>query len=178
MTRRSAPAVLFAAALAVLLCGGCSQTDAPGGTTPSPLAPAAHNQPPSDASPGPGRATGPAAVTVFTGRLGPVLTDADGRTLYTPSAIGSSEAVCDDTCESAWPPLLTGGPPRARDGASDDLLDSLRRSDGRLQVTYDGRPLYRYGGDIRPGDARGQELDQLGLRWSALTPSGLPVEGR
>ena len=61
---------------------------------------------------------------------------------------------------------------------STSLLGTIKRDDGRLQITYAGHPLYTYagglgfGGDRQPGDARGQGF---GAIWWVVSPSGKPI---
>jgi predicted lipoprotein with Yx(FWY)xxD motif len=52
------------------------------------------------------------------------------------------------------------------------MLGVTRRSDGSLQVTYNGHPLYDYLGDSAPGQTHGEGLKQFGARWYAVAPSG------
>ena len=117
---------------------------------------------------------GTGAVTVSSMRnaaLGKVLVGADGRTLYHTSADKMSLVECTGSCAVRWPPLVISSRvrPIAGPGVTASLLGTVRRSDGRLQVTYRGRPLYRFSGDTKAGDVNGQGV---GGTWHALTPSG------
>jgi hypothetical protein len=47
----------------------------------------------------------------------------------------------------------------------------------QTEVTYAGHPLYTYAGDAKPGQARGQGLDQFGAEWYVLAPSGHKIDG-
>jgi predicted lipoprotein with Yx(FWY)xxD motif len=51
-------------------------------------------------------------------------------------------------------------------------LGTTKRSDGTLQVTYAGHPLYTYTADTKPGDAKGNDFSSFGAQWYALQPSG------
>lgn len=175
MNRRSLAVGGAAAVLAAVVCAGCADDGSLDEPTVSPTSAPAYGVSSRDS--GRTASEGPATVAVLNGRLGAVLADAEGRTLYVLAAGTSTESTCDDGCAKAWPPLITSGPPAAEDGASADLLGTSRRSDGSTQVTYSGHPLHTYAGDARPGDTNGQELDQFGARWFALTPSGERVEG-
>jgi len=120
---------------------------------------------------------GTGAVTVSTTRnaaLGKILVGADGRTLYHTSADKMSLVQCTGSCAVRWPPLVISSRvrPIAGPGVTASLLGTVRRSDGRLQVTYRGRPLYRFSGDTKAGDVNGQGV---GGTWYALTPSGTTV---
>jgi hypothetical protein len=59
--------------------------------------------------------------------------------------------------------------PVAGSGVRASLLGTIKRPDGKLQVTYAGKPLYLYSGDSKPGQANGQGVNQA---WYAITPSG------
>jgi predicted lipoprotein with Yx(FWY)xxD motif len=109
-------------------------------------------------------------------RLGRVLVDARGRTLYLfePDEFGRS--VCYGACARAWPPLVTSGTPRARAGARAALLATAKRRDGRMQVTYAGYPLYSFVRDSRPGQTLGQGLDGFGGEWYVLDGRGRKIE--
>ena len=116
-----------------------------------------------------------AAVKVSTTKLGRVLTDANGRTLYLFEKDKGAASSCSGACASIWPPLTaaTGGAGR---GVLAAKLGSIKRADGKTEVTYAGHPLYTYAGDAKPGDTRGQGLDQFGAEWHVLAPSGHEIE--
>ena len=119
----------------------------------------------------PARARG-VVVRTATNSLGTYLTDARGRALYIWVADGKGKSNCYGPCSKAWPPLITKGPPKAAGGAVGADLGTTTRADGRRQVTYAGRPLYYYAGDVRPGTVRGNGSDQFGARWWVISPSG------
>lgn len=121
-----------------------------------------------------------AVATVATGstRLGRVLVDGTGRTLYLFEADPAGASACTGSCASAWPPLTTSGPAQATGGASASLLGTVRRADGTSQVTYAHHPLYAYAGDTAPGDTAGQGLDQFGAPWFVLDGQGARIAAR
>jgi predicted lipoprotein with Yx(FWY)xxD motif len=93
--------------------------------------------------------------------LGAVLTDDLGFTLYVFDWDMPDISVCNDDCALQWPPLTVAegaGDPVAPDGLPGGL-GVITRGDGRGQVTYDGRPLYRYSGDLQAGDGLGDGFD-------------------
>ena len=55
------------------------------------------------------------------------------------------------------------------------LLGTIRRRDGRRQITYNGRPLYHYVGDKSPGQVLCQNVDEFGGTWLVVRPSGVLV---
>lgn len=93
------------------------------------------------------------------GSYGTVLVDQSGMTLYTYAPDGTGKSVCTGNCATLWPPVtvpagtakVVGGT-----GIADAKLGKIARPDGTLQVTYDGRPVYRYSGDAKVGDTTGQ----------------------
>ncbi|HJU01899.1 MAG TPA: hypothetical protein VJ966_11925 [Actinomycetes bacterium] len=119
-----------------------------------------------------------AVVEVRGTRLGQLLVDGQGRTLYLFEADKTGMSSCNGACASAWPPYLSGATPRAGAGVTGSLLGtSARGDDGGTQVTYAGHPLYYYAGDSEPGDTAGQGLDQFGARWYVLAPGGDKIAG-
>jgi predicted lipoprotein with Yx(FWY)xxD motif len=64
--------------------------------------------------------------------------------------------------------------PRAAVGARNALLGTTRRADGRLQVTYAGKPLY-YVGDRSPGQILCQNVSEFGGLWVVVRPNGTLV---
>jgi len=117
-----------------------------------------------------------ATVSVRSTKLGPILVDAQGRTLYLFEADKTSKSTCDGACASAWPPLAVTGMPTAGTGVKASLLGTSKRADGTIEVTYAGHPLYGYAGDAAPGDTTGQGLDQFGAEWYVLNAAGHKVE--
>lgn len=114
-------------------------------------------------------------VTVRTTSLGRVLADQRGRTLYLFEKDKRGMSACTGSCVSFWPPLLANGKPRVASGVRRSLLGTIRRSDGRRQVTYRGHPLYRFSLDSAAGQTKGEGLDDFGAHWYAVSPAGVKV---
>jgi predicted lipoprotein with Yx(FWY)xxD motif len=89
--------------------------------------------------------TGTSTVAIADTSLGPVLVDGEGLTLYLFTPDTGTESTCYDACASAWPALE--GPATAGDGIDAGELATTTRTDGSVQVTYFGHPLYFYAGD-------------------------------
>jgi predicted lipoprotein with Yx(FWY)xxD motif len=105
--------------------------------------------------------------------LGTVLADAKGRTLYLFKKDATAKSTCSGACAVNWPPALAGSRPTVGDGLDDAALGTTRRSDGKVQVTYAGHPLYRFAGDNgKPGSVRGQGIDAFGGRWFVVGTDG------
>jgi predicted lipoprotein with Yx(FWY)xxD motif len=105
-------------------------------------------------------------------KLGMVLVDSEGMTLYDFHKDKGTKSMCSGACAEAWPPLTTEGAPVAGNGAKSSMLGTTMRSDGTEQVTYAGHPLYTFVGDKGPGEANGNDTDAFGAEWYALTASG------
>ena len=164
------PGLAIAASVAL---SGCSSA-----ATPAPT--------PAPATAAPGAASAAAAsppageqVTIGTGSsatLGTYLTGASGMTLYIRTSDPAGGSSCTGGCASAWPPLTVtaGMQPLAGTGVTGTLA-TFARSDGSLQVTYNGRALYYYASDTKPGDTTGQGVGgEQGLRGPARQLRRLP----
>jgi predicted lipoprotein with Yx(FWY)xxD motif len=114
-------------------------------------------------------------VKVATTKLGRILTDGNGRTLYLFEKDKGKASSCSGACAGIWPPL-TAATGVAGPGALASDLGSIKRADGTTEATYAGHPLYTYAGDSKPGDTHGQGLDQFGAQWYALAPDGKKID--
>ena len=101
--------------------------------------------------------------------FGQILVDADGMTLYMFTKDEANKSNCSGGCLAAWPPLLTNGSPVAGEGVDESLLGAGDLGDGRKIVTYNGMPLYYWQNDTQPGDATGQDVNQV---WYVVNPAG------
>jgi predicted lipoprotein with Yx(FWY)xxD motif len=113
----------------------------------------------------------PTVSTQTHSRFGNVLVDAEGRTLYTFDRDQGDTSACQDACAQTWPPLLLPSPAHAPSaaGVPTASMGAITRPDGGRQVTYNGKPLYRYAADARPGDVNG---DGVGGVWHVATAGG------
>jgi predicted lipoprotein with Yx(FWY)xxD motif len=90
-----------------------------------------------------------------------------GKTLYTLKA---SKTACSTSCLKIWPALmLPKGVTKATagTGVNASKLGTVKRSGGALQVTYAGKPLYRFSGDTGAGQVNGNITDLWG-KWSVV----------
>ena len=122
------------------------------------------------------KTAGGAALAMRTTELGPTLVDSQGRTLYLFEKDKTTASACNGACASVWPPLTTNGRPQAQAGISAAKLGTTKRTDGKLEVTYGGHPLYYYVSDTKPGQLSGEGLDQFGATWDAVAPSGKGID--
>jgi predicted lipoprotein with Yx(FWY)xxD motif len=155
---------------------GNSTTSNPYGAASTPQA-SASPVPSASASQAPAPKPVGSALGVRTTGLGSILVDSRGLSLYLFEADRGATSVCYGSCAKFWPPLLTKGSPVAVAGANQMLLGTTRRSDGTIEVTYAGHPLYFYVGDRRPGDTTGEGLNAFGGGWDVLAPNGAKIEG-
>jgi predicted lipoprotein with Yx(FWY)xxD motif len=105
-------------------------------------------------------------------KLGSILVDSKGNTLYYFLKDKNGKSSCYGACAGVWPPYTTSGSPKGEKGAQASKLGTTKRTDGSTEVTYNGFPLYTYTGDSKPGDTNGNDFEQFGAEWYALTPAG------
>lgn len=111
--------------------------------------------------------------------LGKVLTDDEGRTVYLFEKDEAHESYCTGACASVWPPVTTKGMPTVATSLDASKLTLIKRDDtGLMQVAYNGHPLYYYQADTSADDAYGQEKDQFGAEWYAVSPTGSAAESQ
>ncbi len=119
--------------------------------------------------------TGGTRIDVANSRLGRILVDSKGITLYDFVADKGATSVCYGACTALWPPVITKGKPIAGPGVRASLLGTTKRKDGKLEVTYKGHPLYYFVTDRRRGQTTGQGVDQFGGPWWVLSPGGKEI---
>ena len=105
-------------------------------------------------------------------KLGTVIVNSKGFTLYVFIPDHHRKVTCKGACAAIWPPLKVkvGQKPTAGGAAKKKLLGL----DGRV-VTYNHWPLYRYVSDKRPGQTNGQGVNDFGA-WYVISPSGQVVK--
>jgi predicted lipoprotein with Yx(FWY)xxD motif len=95
-----------------------------------------------------------------------ILVSRQGMSLYTLSAERNGRFICTDaTCLSVWKPLVVakGSKPTGVAG-----LGTVKRPDGKIQVTYRSGPLYRFVSDRKRGDVKGNGFKDVGI-WKVAT---------
>lgn len=104
---------------------------------------------------------------------GSLLVTPGGLTLYHLTSEKRGRIACTGKCTSFWPPLVVGRKAKLHGGTgvSVSKLGRIRRPDGRMQLTYAGKALYRFSGDEKPGDVNGEGVKDVGT-WYAVRPSG------
>jgi predicted lipoprotein with Yx(FWY)xxD motif len=152
-----------ALALAIAGCGGGSSS----GQAAGPYG-AQSSTPPAPAP----ASSGAATIDLASSKLGRILVDGKGRTVYLFKADMSTRSTCTGTCASVWPPVTTTAAPIAGSGVLASKLGTTTRSDGTKEVTYSGHPLYYFTGDSAPGQTTGQGNLGFGAEWDALSAAG------
>jgi len=133
--------------------------------------PAATASPSPSASPTPTPTSTPAAAAVVlaqnVGTMGTILVAAsNSHTVYTFDSDTPGVSKCNGGCATTWPPLTVGSETRPMGGPGvTGQLGSITRSDGSLQVTYKGMPLYFFHSDSKAGDTKGNYTG-----WSLVKP--------
>jgi len=107
---------------------------------------------------------------------GKILFDGRGYVLYAFSRDAKGKSNCYGRCAARWPVYFAKDTLRAGSGVKQALLGTTRRSDGRRQVTYAGRPLYHYVGDTRPGLITCQNVSEYGGLWLVVGANGAVVK--
>jgi predicted lipoprotein with Yx(FWY)xxD motif len=110
-------------------------------------------------------------ITLGDSECGEMLFSSSKQAIYIFENDPKGETVCYGECAEAWPPVLTTGKPKAARGVKAALLGTVKRRDGKLQVTYAGRPLYFYSHE-GPGEVRCHNVDLNGGFWWVVGPDG------
>ena len=116
-------------------------------------------------------ATASPTLTVRSSDYGRILFDGSNRALYGFTRDPRGRTSCYGACATAWPPYIVSGRLTAGAGTSRSLFGTIRRRDGKRQLTYAGKPLYYYVHD-GPGQVLCQNIREFGGLWLVVRPSG------
>lgn len=173
---RLAAAAAGALSLGMLLaaCASTSSSSAPAtgtGTSASPGSSAPPAPAPATSAASSSAAAASVQIKTRSTSLGTVLTDTKGFVLYWFAKDSKTSSACSGACATFWPPVI--GTPVAGSGVTlTGNLGTIKRSDGSLQATYDGHPLYTFKGDSSAGQVTGNGNNGFGALWWAMTTSG------
>ena len=151
---------LTGTALLALILAGCSTAT----TTPS-------SAPSSTPSSAPAAASAAGTdLTVATTGLGKIVVDGKGMTVYfyDPDKANSGFSACKGQCAAVWPALAPSTASPTFKGIS-ATVGKIGGTDGGMQITINGRPLYTYSGDSSPGNTNGQGIEGI---WYVVSPTG------
>jgi predicted lipoprotein with Yx(FWY)xxD motif len=176
-----------ALAAALMLASGCAPVsyDTAGDSNPVPAAAEVSESAGPEASADPDASAAPAGedevelapeqlteklIAKSLDQMGNVVADEEGFLLYRFDKDSNKPAIsnCNGDCAIIWPPALTDGEPTL-EGVDEELVGTVLRSDGTRQITLDGWPLYRYLGDEKAGQWKGQKV---GGTWFIAAPDG------
>src|SRR5437773_2242225 len=107
--------------------------------------------------------------------FGNVLVGPNSHTVYMFLKDKGTTSQCNGKCAVVWAPLTSSGKPQAGAGLNASLLGTSKRSDGQMQVTYGGHPLYYYDDDKKPGMTEGEGKKEFGAEWYAVGADGKKV---
>ena len=141
-----------------------------GSSTAKPAASGSTTAPAQATTSAPGAA--PVVMTAMNGKLGSVLVDSAGKTLYTLTNASGASVACTTSCLKFWPPLLLASGTTTATGAAGVTGLATVSAGGGTQVTEKGLPLFRFSGDAAAGDANGEGIVSFGGTWHAVTASG------
>lgn len=184
-TTRSTRSVLMVAGVtfAALALAGCSAGSSASGASSAPAASASASSSSSSSSSssgaygtddkggdsGGGHGADDGIATASTS-LGTIVVDGKGMTayFYDEDVKGSGKSTCSGGCAAAWPAIESDAAKPAVSGVTGDV-GTITGVDGKLQVTVDGRPIYTYAADAKPGDVTGQGVGGV---WYVVSPDG------
>jgi len=106
--------------------------------------------------------------------LGTVVVDGKGMTAYyfLKDTKGSGTSACSGECAAAWPAITTENATPTVSGVTGEV-GTITGTDGKLQITIDGRPIYTFAQDTAPGDVNGQGLNSV---WYVIAPDGTEID--
>ena len=166
-----AAGALAAFAIVVAACSS------PGAATTAPTTAAAATTAP--ATTGPAATTAPMTALELALRMdakfGDVVTGKDGLSLYVFTKDSGGKSACEaPDCASNWPALTVSDASAVKAGSGvTGAVGTITRTDGSLQVTLGGTPLYYFAGDSAAGQTNGQAI---GGFWYVASPGGTPVK--
>ena len=159
-------ATTAAALLAVAALAGCGSS---GGSA------SASSSSSSGSSSSSSSSSSAADLGVAKSSLGEIVVNASKMTTYvfTKDKPGSGTSSCTGQCAALWPPVTTTSAAPKVDGVK-GTVGTITLPDGTKQVTLDGRPLYLFAKDTKPGDMAGQGVGNV---WYAVGPDGSMLTG-
>ncbi|MFD1213668.1 hypothetical protein ACFQ36_16640 [Arthrobacter sp. GCM10027362] len=161
-----AAAILAAGLMGLTGCGGNTGTvPATQSVAPAPASPSVAS--PSSMAPVP---QGSAELKVADSKLGQIVVDAKGMTVYyfTKDVKDSGKSNCTGECIAAWPPVLTESDKPKVEGVT-GTIGTITTPEGKKQITINGMPIYYWVKDKAPGDTTGQGVNDV---WYVVAPNG------
>lgn len=113
-------------------------------------------------------AAGATVMAASNAKLGTILTNSSGMTLYWHASDPANGSTCTGACATYWPPLTVTGTPTAGTGVTGKLT-TFKNPEGQMQVAYNGHALYTFVADKAAGDVVGNLKNGFGGLWHAAT---------
>jgi predicted lipoprotein with Yx(FWY)xxD motif len=110
-------------------------------------------------------------------KLGTMLVDSAGKSLYTLTDASGKAVACTGQCLTFWPSLLLPSGSTTATGASGITGLATVSAGGGTQVTENGLPLYHFSGDTTAGAANGEGIASFGGTWHVVKSSAAPSGG-
>jgi predicted lipoprotein with Yx(FWY)xxD motif len=149
------PIAILAITPAVLALAACGSSSSGGGSTSGQSSAAS--------------ATPPVLKVASKAKVGSILVDAQGRTLYRYMPDHGGKSTCTGACAKFWPPAtIQGSGPLSAAGVK-GTVSTTTRPDGTKQLAFDGNPLYRFANDRTTAAANGQGVQHI---WFVVPAKG------
>ena len=87
-------------------------------------------------------------------KMGGMMVNKDGMTLYTFDKDAGGKSACNGPCAANWPPMMAAADAKA---AGDWTV--VARDDSAKQWAYKGKPVYTWSKDAKPGDMTGDNFN-------------------
>ncbi|MEO8646339.1 hypothetical protein [Pseudomonas sp.] len=87
---------------------------------------------------------------------GGMMVDHKGMTVYTFDKDAGGKSMCNDECAKNWPPMMAPAGAKA-----EGKWTVIKRDDGKMQYAYDGKPLYTFVKDEKPGEMKGDGMKDV-----------------
>ncbi|UQS13420.1 hypothetical protein [Pseudomonas sp. HS6] len=85
-----------------------------------------------------------------------MMTDHKGMTVYTFDKDMGGKSMCNGECAKMWPPMMAPAGAKA-----EGKFTPIKRDDGMMQWSMDGKPLYTFMKDEKPGDMKGEGFKDM-----------------
>ena len=164
---------LAGSAFAIVALAGCSS----GSSSTAAAAPTAVTAAPTTAAPvATTAAAASQALSTASSALGTIVVNGNGLTAYyfdydKPNA---GVSACKGSCLQAWPPITTTSASPTVQGVTGKVATIADPSGGN-QITIDGRPIYTFAQDTKPGDLNGQGAQGV---WHVIAATGKELKAK
>lgn len=85
-----------------------------------------------------------------------MMVDHKGMTVYTFDKDAGGKSMCNGDCAKNWPPMMAPAGAKA-----EGKWTVIKRDDGMMQYAYDGKPLYTFMKDEKPGEMKGDGMKDM-----------------